>query len=631
MDLNAIFTRWQLEIGRVTDTRHPIETSERAKMKPQGTAMDQSQTSCFNVGADAQPDSDLHRHTHSVQFYSDDTFLVDVLSRFMGAAVGAGDAAIVIAAQAHRESLAERLAARGLDVSRAVEQGRYVALDAEETLSHFMIDDWPDEKCFVELLGGVISRAKAAAENEHGRAALFGEMVALLWDAGKSDAALRLEQLWNQIAQSHTFSLVCAYPLANFYRQEHGAVFQQICAEHSAVVPDERYALASEEQRLRSVAHWQQKALALESEMERRKQAEIAARKLAAIVESSDDAIASKDVNGIVSSWNAAAERIFGYTAEEMIGQPIKMIVPPELHAEEDCILERIRRGERVDHYQTIRLAKSGKRVEISLTVSPLKDGSGQVIGATKIARDVTAQKRMEEALRRAEKLAVAGRMALTLAHEINNPLESVTNAQFLLRSHVQGTEGSRYLALAQSELGRVAEITKQTLAFYCGQVTPEPLNLTELIDSILPIFAKKIAEKRIIIVRRDLPVMVRGTKLELRQLFSNLLDNAIYAVPTNGKIEIAIEAEGPKAVVSIRDNGKGINPEHLPKLFEPFFTTKEFHGTGLGLWVAREIAEKHNGSIIAESSTEAPHRGTTFRVVLDGIPKLNEKVTVAA
>lgn len=588
--------------------------------------MDHPQTSSFNVGADAQPDFDLHRHTHSVQFYSDDTFLVDVLSRFMGAAVGAGDAAIVIATQAHRESLAERLAARGLDVAWAVEQGRYVALDAEETLSQFMIDDWPDEKRFVELLGGVISRAKAAAENEHGRAALFGEMVALLWDAGKSDAALRLEQLWNQIAQSHTFSLVCAYPLANFYRQEHGAVFQQICAEHSAVVPDERYALASEEQRLRSVAHWQQKALALQSEMERRKQAEIAARKLAAIVEFSDDAIASKDVNGIVTGWNAAAERIFGYTAEEMIGHPIKMIIPPELHAEEDYILERIRRGERVDHYQTIRLAKSGKRIEISLTVSPLKDDSGQVIGAAKIARDITAQKRMEEALRRAEKLAVAGRMALTLAHEINNPLESVTNAQFLLRSHVQGTEGSRYLALAESELGRVAEITKQTLAFYCGQAIPELLNLTELIDSILPIFAKKIAEKRIIIVRRDLPVMVRGTKLDLRQLFSNLLDNAIYAVPTNGKIEIAIEAEGPKAVVSIRDNGKGINPWHLPELFEPFSSRKEFHGTGMGLWVAREIAEKHNGSIMAESSTEAPYQGTTFRVVLYGIPKENEK-----
>src|SRR5260370_4169485 len=282
----------------------------------------------------------------------------------MGAAIGAGDAAIVIATQSHRELLGERLSAVGIDVPKAADEGRYVALDAEKTLSKFMVDDWPEEKRFVELIGGVISQAKAAAESEHGRAALFGEMVALLWDAGKSDAALKLEQLWNQIAQSHTFSLVCAYPLANFYRQEHGAAFQQICSEHSSVVPDERYALASEEQRLRSVARWQQKALALESEVERRKQAEIAARKLAAIVESSDDAIASKDLNGIVSSWNAAAERMFRYTAKEMIGRPIKTIIPPELHAEEDCILARIRRGERVDHYETVRLSKSGKRFD---------------------------------------------------------------------------------------------------------------------------------------------------------------------------------------------------------------------------------------------------------------------------
>ncbi len=588
------------------------------------------QTSSFNAAV-PQQDFDLHRHTHSVQFYSDDAFLVDVLSRFMGAAIGAGDAAIVIATQSHRELLGERLSARGIDVSKAVDEGRYVALDAEKTLSQFMVDDWPEEKRFVELIGGVISQAKAAAESEHGRAALFGEMVALLWDAGKSDAALKLEQLWNQIAQSHTFSLVCAYPLANFYRQEHGAAFQQICSEHSSVVPDERYALASEEQRLRSVARWQQKALALESEVERRKQAEIAARKLAAIVESSDDAIASKDLNGIVSSWNAAAERMFGYTAKEMIGRPIKTIIPPELHAEEDCILARIRRGERVDHYETVRLSKSGKRVEIALTVSPVRDDAGQVIGAAKIARDITSLKRAERALRRAEKLFVAGRMALTIAHEINNPLEAVTNALFLLRSHVQGNEGSRYLALAESELERVAEITKQTLAFYHERVPPEPVDLTDLLDSTLRIFAKKIAEKRIMFVRRDVPVTVRGVKGELRQLFANLLDNAIDAVPPNGAIKIAIEAQDSKAVVTIRDNGKGIKPEHLVKLFEPFFTTKEVLGTGLGLWVAQEIAEKHKGTITVESSADAPNQGTTFRVMLSGIPKENESATTAA
>ena len=755
------------------------------------------QTSSLHA-AEPQGRLNLHKHTHSVQFYSDDTFLIDVLSRFMGSAVGAGDAAIVIATQQHREELAQRLADRGVDVARAVEQGRYVALDAAETLSQFMADDWPDETRFVELMGGVISRAKKAADNENGRAALFGEMVALLWDAGKSDAALRLEQLWNQIAQSHSFSLVCAYPLTDFYREEHGKFFQQICEQHSAVVPDENYTLASEEQRLRSVARWQQKALALEGEIDERRKAEVDARKLAAIVESSDDAIASKDVNGIVSSWNAAAERMFGYRAEEIIGRPITLIIPPELHKDEDVILQRIRRGEKIDHFETVRLTKSGKRLDVSLTVSPIRDEQGKVIGAAKIARDITdrkkterylaaqyavtnilaestsvseaaqrvlqtlcdglgwdtgalwqvnqqrelltclqtcrnslfpgfsklssestfekgtglpgrvwqtrepvwvrelrrddnlpraavaakeglqsafgfpvelrggidgvieffsreirepddkltammaavgsqlgqfmERKRTEEALRRAEKLAVAGRMALMISHEINNPLEAVTNALFLTRSQLQKDDVAlQYLTIAESELERVSHITRQTLAFYAERVSPEVIHLPALLDGVISVLAKKIAQKRIMVVRRDQALSLTGFKGELHQLFSNLVDNAIDAAPANGRIEVEVSSQGSKAVVSITDNGSGISPEHLPRLFEPFFTTKQHLGTGLGLWVAREIAEKHDGSVTVESRTHTENRGTTFRVTLGGIRETTASATAAA
>jgi PAS domain S-box-containing protein len=563
---------------------------------------------------------DPHRHPHSVQFYSDDKYLISVLARFIGSAVGAGDAAIVIATPPHRTELAERLSARGIDVARAAEQGRYVALDAEQTLTQFMVGGWPDEARFVEVMGEIVSHARSAVQDEHGRLALFGEMVALLWNAGNSEAALRLEQLWNLIAQSHSFSLVCGYPLTHFYREEHGELFQKICAEHSAVIPDENYSQVSEEQRLRSIAEWQRKALVLEAEIARRKQAEMDSRKLGAIVESSDDAIASKDLNGIVSSWNAAAERIFGYRAEEIIGKSIKLIIPPELHDEEGQILTRIQRGQRIDHYETVRLTKSGERIDIALTISPVKDDHGQVIGAAKIARDITHRKRAEEALRRAEKLAITGRMVLMLSHEINNPLAAITNALFLLRGHVQGDEGIKYLAMAESELERVADITKQTLAFYRQRSSPETVNLAELISSLIPIFTKRITEKRLMLVRRESVVTVRGIKGELRHLFSNLLDNAVEAIPANGKIEVEVSRQHSHAVVSVADNGSGIKPEHLQKLFEPFFTTKELHGTGLGLWVAQEIARKHGGQITAQSSTCGPNRGTTFRVVLEGI-----------
>ena len=576
-------------------------------------------------------DLDLHQQTHAVHFYSDDKYLIDLLSRFMGSAVGAGDAAIVIATPIHRNLVAERLCARGIDLTRAVEQGRYIALDAEETLSQFMVNGWPDEERFVALMGEVLSRARAAAQNEDGRLALFGEMVALLWDAGQSDAALRLEQLWNQIAQSHSFSLVCAYPLTYFYRQEHGEAFQKICDQHSIVVPDENYSQSGEQQRLRSVAHWQQKALALEHEVQRRRLAEMDARKLAAIVESSDDAIASKDLNGIVKSWNSAAERIFGYRAEEIVGRSIKLLIPPELHQEEDYILDQIRSGKRIDHYETVRVKKSGERLDVSLTISPILDENGSVIGAAKIARDITARKRTEEAVRRAEKLAVTARMALMLAHEINNPLEAVTNALFLLRSHVGGTDGEQFLAIAESQLERVADITKQTLAFYRENAKIESVNVAELVDELLGAFASKIAQKRIMLVRREHSVAIRGIKGELRHLFSNLLDNAVDAVGAKGKIEIEVGSSHSNAVVSISDNGSGIAPEHLEKLFEPFFSTKELNGTGLGLWTAREIAERHGGNIKAESHIDGPRRGTTFQVMLQGIREADAGTATAA
>ncbi len=189
--------------------------------------------------------------------------------------------------------------------------------------------------------------------------------------------------------------------------------------------------------------------------------------RLAAIVQSSDDAIISKNLQGIVTSWNPAAERIFGYTAEEMIGESILKIIPPELHDDEPRILETISRGERIDHFETTRVAKSGERMSVSLTISPVRDNAGKIIGAAKIARDITAQKRTEQALRVTERLASVGRLAATVAHEINNPLEAATNLLYLARERVVRDDVRGFLAMAEEELDRVAHLTKQTLGFY--------------------------------------------------------------------------------------------------------------------------------------------------------------------
>lgn len=207
-------------------------------------------------------------HQHGVQFYSQDKFLIEELSEYIGNALRRGDAAIVVATDAHRNGLLQWLTAQGLDVATLVEGGSLVVLDAAQLLTAFMSDGWPDEDRFNEIVGGVIAKALACAGSQRPQVAIFGEMVALLWAAGKSVAAIRLEQLWNSLAQTKAFSLFCAYPISSFHREEDAELFVKVCDEHSAVIPTESYmGLASESERLRSITQLQQKARALETEV----------------------------------------------------------------------------------------------------------------------------------------------------------------------------------------------------------------------------------------------------------------------------------------------------------------------------------------------------------------------------
>lgn len=231
--------------------------------------------------------SEAGPRAHTVQFYGEDISLLKELSCFIGAALMAGDAAVVIATKAHRDGLTQRLQSLGFDTAKAFEQARYVPLDAAETLEKFMLDGMPDAALFNEITGSILGQAAAAAEGKTSRIAAFGEMVALLWAEGNAEAALRLEELWNDLAQTYPFYLRCAYPMSGFNREDHGASFQKICGAHSHVFPVETYtALINEEQRLRTVTHLQQKAQALETEMAERKQVEEALRRTQAELES---------------------------------------------------------------------------------------------------------------------------------------------------------------------------------------------------------------------------------------------------------------------------------------------------------------------------------------------------------
>jgi PAS domain S-box-containing protein len=361
--------------------------------------------------------------------------------------------------------------------------------------------------------------------------------------------------------------------------------------------------------------------LELERQIARMEQTE---SRLAAIVESSEDAIISKTLEGEITTWNAAAARLFGYSPSEILGKSVLLMVPPEYHGQEMEILGKLRTGERVDRQETQRLAKDGTKLDISLTVSPIKDASGIVIGASSIMRDITARKQEEEKLRVAEKLAAAGRLAATVAHEINNPLAAVTNLVYLARTSAASEPTKTFLAQAEQELARVTHLTKQTLGFYRESSGAARVTIGSLLPSLLAVFSSKARNKAIRIqteVREDPTVLVMPG--EIRQVLANVLSNSLDAVEPGGQIRIRISAAEqraggvPSVLITIADSGPGIPQAIRPKLFEPFFTTKQDVGTGLGLWVSKNIVQKHGGHIRHKSSVQPGKSWTAFSISL--------------
>ena len=350
-----------------------------------------------------------------------------------------------------------------------------------------------------------------------------------------------------------------------------------------------------------------------------RQVAEAAMQRLAAIVDSSDDVILSKDLDGIITSWNPAAKRLFGYSSEEMIGESILKLIPDDLRSEEKTIIESIRAGRPVEHFETVRLTKDGRLVEVALTVSPIKDDQGVVIGASKILRDVSDRKRIEQSLVQAEKIAATGRMAATIAHEINNPLEAVMNLLYLLRTKVADAEGLTYLSTAEGELGRVSHIAKQTLGYYREHAAATFASLSEIAEHALNIYEPRCSAAGIRIdtsfksLRKAF--LRRG---EMMQVISNLIANSIYAMPNGGCLSVTTEdtdEQGGGTLLLISDDGVGIAPGDLPRVFEAFFTTRSTVGTGIGLFVAKQFIEGHGGEITITSQRDQREHGTTIRI----------------
>jgi PAS domain S-box-containing protein len=349
---------------------------------------------------------------------------------------------------------------------------------------------------------------------------------------------------------------------------------------------------------------------------------------LAAIVDSSDDAIISKDLDGIITSWNAAATRLFGYLPNEVVGQSVLILIPPELQSEEPEILRRVRSGERIEHFETRRRRKNGEIVNISLTISPIRDSTGCVIGISKIARDITERKRTEAALFESERMAAIGRMAASIAHEVNNPLEAILNLGYLLtRNDSLDAEAKGYAQLLVDEVIRVSDITRRTLSFYRDTSNLAEVDMAAILDSVLNLHRPLMEQRCIVLTSRLQPsALIRARIGELRQVFTNLIVNSIDALPHGGHIHVSLISTHTKdnVCVTIADNGPGIPVAVRKKVFEPFFSTKLSKGNGLGLWISQGIIRKYGGSIRVRSTTApAARTGTVFRVCLpsSGLP----------
>jgi PAS domain S-box-containing protein len=548
--------------------------------------------------------SDMSQSEHFVHFYETDAFLLDSLSDFIGTGLVIGDVCIVLATQTHRENLEERLKATGLDLAAASTRGEYISLDAADTLSKIMVDGLPEPESFTRVIGSTI--AQTAKGPRHVR--VFGELVALLWADGNHMAAIRLEELWNDLGQLHTFSLFCSYPMHGFSQKAYNAEFADICNRHSRVIPSESYtALISPDERLRAITLLQQKANSLEEEHSR----------LAAIVQSSNDAIVGKTLDGIITSWNRAAELLFGYTAQEAIGKPITMIIPPELQQEEVDIIGKLRQGIHIEHFETVRRRKDGSYIDVSLSISPIKNSAGKIIGAAKIARDIRERKEFEQ--RKDEFIGMA-------SHELKTPVTALKGFTQLLKRRFkrQGDEESfRFLDRMETQLDRLTKLISEMLdisRMQTGQLEyhMEAFDLGALAREIVE-NVQGTSQTHHLILPETLQVRVFGDRDRIGQVLINLLTNAIKYSPGADQVLIQISTDETNVLVSVQDFGIGIDEAYHEKIFERFYQVNEpiektYPGLGIGLYISHEIIKRHQGRLWVQSQKG---QGSTFTFCL--------------
>jgi PAS domain S-box-containing protein len=611
--------------------------------------MSSSVSSAGSRKSSLNPASD--RPEHVVQFYQDDKFMIDAVSGFVGSALAAGDATVLIATAAHREGVEQVLRKRGLDIGQAARQGRFIELDATETLAQFMVDGLPDEDAFKRVIGALLAQVTASVAGERRRVAAFGEMVNILWATGNYEAALRLEQLWNQLAREHSFALLCAYPIAGFNSAKHTDGFLRICAEHSAVFPSESFpATSREDDRLRSVTLLQQQAVAMQSE--------------AALVQSEqrfrlfveavrDYAIFMLDPQGNIATWNTGAERIKGYKPWEIIGQHFSVFYPEDdLKSRKPWHELEVAAKEGRFEDEGWRLRKDGSMFWANVIITAIRDEGGRLLGFGKVTRELTDQKSAREELERAhlnlQKEVGERRIAEKKLHKSEESLRRLS--QHLLRS--QDEERKRIGRDLHDSLGQCLAMLKinldslqielpaaQTKAFsrieQCLQLTDEAirevrtiayvlyppmleeLGLNSAISWYLEGFASRSEIKITFDAAPELKRLERPVELALFRVLQESLTN-VHRHSESPTAHIRLFEENGSAVLEVEDAGKG-----FPRALLDLDREELASSFGVGLRGMNERLRDLGGTI---EFRPAKKRGTIVRAV---VPQKQERPTL--
>jgi len=568
--------------------------------------------------------SHMGESEHFVQFYENDDFLIDSVSGFAGSALTKGEGSIVIATPEHRAALQRKLVACGIDVAEAIATGRFVLLDAAEELSKFMVDELPNRARFIESIGTVIAKMAQRGRPIHA----FGEMVALLWADGNRDAAIRLEELWNELGKQHRFALFCAYPIAGFDNENHATQFNGICGCHSRVIPAESYvAIDNADDRLRAITLLQQKAQSLGAEIAHRREVEKALsnreREFADFFENATEGLHKVGPDGTILWANKAECELLGYSIDEYVGRSITNFhVDAEVIAD---ILNKLRQGETLENFPARLRCKNGSIKHVLINSNACFE-DGEFVYTRCFTRDVTLQSQAEQALRDADRRK--DEFLATLAHELRNPLAPITNAIELLKIDSRNEEAIEDVrSILERQVAQMTHLVDDLLDV--SRITRDKLELRKERVELSAILKGAIETSRPLIdadghhLTVNLPthpVFMDADPTRMAQIFSNLLNNSAKYTEPGGQIRVDVQQADKEVVIVVGDNGVGIACDALAHVFDMFrqlerSLERSQGGLGIGLTLVRRLVELHGGTINAQS--EGPGKGSEFIVRL--------------